>query len=226
MCVIESVAMYELPLFPLNSVLFPGTPIHLHIFEERYKRMINLCLDKQSPFGVTLIRRGLEALGPVAEPHRVGVSAHIVHTEHLAQGRMNIIALGGKRFRLLSLDRDAHSYLTGVVEDYPLPDPQPQESQRRAVLLRQQLHRYVQSLVDAGVGQLALEEIPDDPLTLAYIAAALLQIQPVEKQELLTLGSNLELLDRLQTLYRREITLLQALGEEGQESMVGGFSRN
>ncbi|MFB3052831.1 MAG: LON peptidase substrate-binding domain-containing protein, partial [Dehalococcoidia bacterium] len=50
----------ELPLFPLNSVLFPGATLPLHIFEERYKKMVNLCLESNSPFGVLLIRSGSE----------------------------------------------------------------------------------------------------------------------------------------------------------------------
>ena len=60
--------MQEIPLFPLNTVLFPNAPLRLHIFEERYKRMVNDCLAEKQPFGVVLIRHGLEALGPLAEP--------------------------------------------------------------------------------------------------------------------------------------------------------------
>ncbi len=78
--------MFEIPLFPLNTVLFPGTPIHLHIFEERYKQMINLCLQEQRPFGVVLIRNGMEALGPLAEPFHIGCTAEIAHVERLEDG--------------------------------------------------------------------------------------------------------------------------------------------
>jgi len=70
--------MFELPLFPLNTVLYPGTPLYLHIFEPRYQRMINLCLNEHRPFGVVLIRHGQEALGPLAEPYRIGCTADII----------------------------------------------------------------------------------------------------------------------------------------------------
>ena len=60
------VLMITLPLFPLNTVLFPGIPVHLHIFEERYKEMISQCLEARVPFGVVLIKSGPEALGPAA----------------------------------------------------------------------------------------------------------------------------------------------------------------
>ena len=63
--------MDELPLFPLGSVLFPGMLINLHVFEERYKQMINMCLETRQPFGVVLIKEGKEAYGP-ATPFRIG----------------------------------------------------------------------------------------------------------------------------------------------------------
>jgi len=225
--------MYELPLFPLNTVLFPSTPIHLHIFEERYKRMINHCIEKRSPFGVVLIRRGLEALGPVAEPHHIGVTANIVHVQHIAHGRMNIVAMGEKRFRLLTLERDLYPYLVGVVRDYPIQNPDPGETGELALSLKKQVRRFIQGMVDSGGGQLDsgggqfdLEHLPSDPLTLAYMAAAVLQIPPHRKQELLALDQAADLLRSLQDAYRRELALLPALRAQGQEGMAGGFSRN
>ncbi len=72
----------ELPLFPLNSVLFPGTTLPLHIFEERYKLMIGRCLESDSPFGVLLIRSGNE-LGQVAVLFVIGNTDLIVGVQHL-----------------------------------------------------------------------------------------------------------------------------------------------
>ena len=74
--------MLRLPLFPLNTVLFPKMPITLHIFEERYKQMIQHCLSEQIPFGVVLIKQGVEVNGS-AEPYLVGCTARITHTHHL-----------------------------------------------------------------------------------------------------------------------------------------------
>ena len=218
--------MFELPLFPLNSVLFPSTPIHLHIFEERYKRMIGQCIERRQPFGVALIRHGLEALGPAAEPHRIGCTAQIVHVQHLPQGRMNIVAMGEKRFRVLSLEKDAYPYLVGVVDEYPLQNPVPQEAEHLANALRQQVRRFIQGLVDANGGQFDLEQIPNDPITLAYMSAALLQIPPHQKQELLALEQAADLLVSLQGIFRREIALLSALRIEGERGKMGSFSRN
>lgn len=104
----------ELPLFPLNAVLFPGATLPLHIFEERYKQMIRRCLEERTPFGVLLIRKG-SAVGEPAEPFEIGTTAHIARLEHLQEGRMNLICLGGQRFRLLRTVR-REPYLVGEVE--------------------------------------------------------------------------------------------------------------
>ena len=104
----------ELPLFPLNSVLFPGATLPLHIFEERYKLMIGRCLQSDSPFGVLLIRSGNE-VGEATEPFEVGTTARIVRAQHLDEGRMNLVCLGERRFRLLRKLRDT-PYLVGEVE--------------------------------------------------------------------------------------------------------------
>ncbi|HQF70729.1 MAG TPA: LON peptidase substrate-binding domain-containing protein, partial [Promineifilum sp.] len=69
--------MYELPLFPLNLVLFPGMPLPLHIFEERYKEMVADCLRENRPFGVVLIAEGRAEGGAPARPHVVGCTAEI-----------------------------------------------------------------------------------------------------------------------------------------------------
>ena len=104
----------ELPLFPLNVVLFPGATLPLRIFEERYKEMIRRCLEERSPFGVVLIHKGNE-VGEPAEPFEVGTTAHIARVEHLPEGRMNLICLGGQRFRLRETIR-REPYLVGEVE--------------------------------------------------------------------------------------------------------------
>ena len=104
----------ELPLFPLNIVLFPGATMPLHVFEERYKKLVHLCLDEKRPFSVLLIRKGNE-VGEPAEPFDVGTTAHITGVQHLDEGRMNLVCLGGQRFRIVH--RLTHEpYLVGDVE--------------------------------------------------------------------------------------------------------------
>jgi Lon protease-like protein len=218
--------MFELPLFPLNTVLFPGTPLQLHIFEDRYKLMIGTCIQNRQPFGVTLIRHGAEAGGVLAEPNLVGCSAQIIHVQRLDQGRMNIVALGKERIRILSVDREAFPYLVGRVEDYPMTNPNPEITMQRAEGLRPLVERFIQVLVEAGGSQFDLRNMPEDPLALANMAATLLQISPEQKQKLLAQDQADELLANLQEVYRRELALLRALMVENSAQQIGSFSQN
>ncbi|OGO33884.1 MAG: hypothetical protein A2W35_01120 [Chloroflexi bacterium RBG_16_57_11] len=216
----------ELPLFPLNTVLFPGAPIHLHIFEERYKHMIHMCLDEQRPFGVVLIRRGAEASGPLAEPHTVGCSAMIIHSQRLEQGRMNIVAIGQQRFRILSMDSRAFPYLMGVVQPFPIEPGDPLEIARRGDHLRRQVTRFVQTQLKA-VGQvLDVTNLPEDPVELAHLAASVLQISAEQKQQLLQIVRADDLMDRVQSIYRREQALTESLLSHGERESGLPFSIN
>ena len=104
----------EIPLFPLNTVLFPGNTLPLHIFEERYKLMIGQCIAEKRPFGVILIREGAEVGGP-AEPVEVGTTARIVEAQKLDDGKLNVTVIGEQRFRVLGVRR-REPYLVGDVE--------------------------------------------------------------------------------------------------------------
>jgi Lon protease-like protein len=217
--------MEILPLFPLNTVLFPGIPLTLHIFEERYKLMMGECLRTKGPFGVVLIRKGLEALGPLAKPHTIGCSARIIQVQHLEDGRMNITAVGLERFRIHNLYRDL-PYLVGEVEDYPLQQEGVQGMQRAAARLQPWVLRYLQTLAEAGDVQVAADDLPDDPQAMAYLAAYVLQVPQATKQELLSQAKAIQLLRKIRRLYRQEIALLGALLADHPQSDPAPFSLN
>lgn len=217
--------MYELSLFPLNLVLFPGTPVQLHIFEERYKRMIADCLRMQKQFGIVLIRRGSEAGGPPAEPFGIGCTAQIVHVQRLDGGRMNITVLGGERFRILAIEHVSQPYLVGSVEKLPLSDADPSLTQALAERLQGQLEDFLRRLAGAGFGQLTIQQMPTEPAELAYMAAALLQLDVAQKQEILSTNDRVELLRTLVRHYRRELVLLGTLLAKGVPQS-GSFSTN
>ncbi len=217
--------MEILPLFPLNTVLFPGIPLSLHIFEERYKLMMDECLRTQGPFGVVLIRKGVEALGPLAKPHTVGCSAQIIQVEHLDAGRMNITAVGMERFRIHSLYRDL-PYLVGEVEEFPLQQAGAQGMKLAVDRLQPWVLRYLQTLAAAGDVQVAADDLPDDPLAMAYLAAYVLQVPQATKQELLSQAKASQLLNKIRRLYRQEIALLGALLADRPQSDTSSFSLN
>ncbi len=217
--------MIELPLFPLQMVLFPGAPLRLHIFEERYKLMINQCIQQKQPFGVVLIRSGLEAMGPLAEPHRIGTTARIIQVQRLTDGRMNIAAIGEERFEIVSLEPDLRPYLVGYVEPLDLVVANAGSLAQAGNRLHQRLERYFLTLSESGVGQFDLAKFPEDPVHLAYLSASLLQMNDLQKQAILAQERAEDLLNAVNDAYRREIALLKVITLKDHASS-GTFSIN
>jgi Lon protease-like protein len=173
--------MESLPLFPLHTVLFPGVPLPLHIFEERYKQMIAHCLAEDSPFGVVLIEQGTEAGAP-ATPYRVGTTARITRLERLDGGQMNLVAVGERCFRIEELQRD-RPYLTARVTW--LVDEEEAVPAELAGQVRDGLAGYLSRLFQLLDEEPAEIELPGEPLRLSYVTAAVLQVGVGEKQQLL-----------------------------------------
>lgn len=105
------------PLFPLNTVLFPGGPLPLRVFEPRYLDMISRCMKDDVPFGVLLIREGQE-VGPVTT-HEIGTLARITDWYQGSDGLLGVTAIGTQRFRLLAADRQDDGLNVGEVERLP-----------------------------------------------------------------------------------------------------------
>lgn len=125
----------RVPLFPLNTVLFPGGPLPLRIFEARYLDMVGRCLKEDSPFGVVLIREGGE-VGP-AETHDVGTLARIVDWYQGSDGLLGVTARGERRFRVLATERQPDGLNVGEIELLPEEDdvPLPEEYRPMATIL-------------------------------------------------------------------------------------------
>jgi uncharacterized protein len=217
--------MFELPLFPLNTVLFPGMPIQLYIFEQRYKEMIHDCLKSSQPFGVVLIRNGKEANSHLAEPHYVGCSARILDVEPLEEGRMNLVALGQQRFRILELNYKK-PYLTGMVEHFPLDQSDQQSLEAAGLRLVPWINRYMHLLNRVADVNLDPKQLPEDWLVLAYLAAVLLQVPSIEKQKLLSTECAIDLLANMNFIYRREVALLKSMITAGKQEENGFISLN
>lgn len=99
-----------LPLFPLQTVLFPGGVLPLKVFEARYIDMVRECMKREAPFGVVLIRSGQE-VGSAAEPESVGCLAHITDWDMEQPGMLLLRTRGGERFRILETRRQANEQL-------------------------------------------------------------------------------------------------------------------
>ena len=207
--------MYELPLFPLNTVLFPGMPLPLHIFEPRYREMVRVCLEEQRPFGVVLIRDGVAEGGPIADPHDVGCVAEIIEVQRLEDGRLLLMTIGQERFRILSLNHD-HAYLTGSVEAMPFAHEDPAILGKARERLRPLLLEYLQILADAGQVEFDPAQLPDDPEDILYLAAAVLQVEAEQKQHFLESQQASAVLRQLTAVYNRELGYLRLMPKADQ----------
>jgi Lon protease-like protein len=171
-----------LALFPLHTVLFPDMPLPLHIFEERYKLMIGRCVEEERPFGVVLIRTGPEVGGP-AVPHPVGTTARIAALKQMEDGRMNLIAVGEERFRILEVTRE-QPYLVARVALLVDCDPDP-DAETLVEAVQAALKVYLNDLFELLDHPQEPFDIPGDPGRLSLVAAAVLQIPLAERQQLL-----------------------------------------
>ena len=201
----------DLPLFPLNVVLFPGMVLPLHIFEPRYLEMINRCLEEEIPFGVVLIQEGHEVGGP-ARPYMVGTAARIMRVERLVDERMNITVVGTQRFRILELNR-SHSYLSAAVAQFPAINGSTRIAMEMAQKVRPKIIEYVELLSKASQTKLKLDRLPEDPTTLAFLVAIALQVNNRDKQQLLEIPGIPEMLDRERYLLSLELLLLRHMVE-------------
>jgi Lon protease-like protein len=192
----------ELPLFPLNTVLFPRGPLPLRIFETRYVDMVRRCMREGSCFGVVLLQGGGET-GPVSGVAAIGTSARIVDFNLLKDGLLGITGRGERRFRVLRLWRQDDGLNMGEVEwlDPPLSAaaaaiPVPPEHRHLADLLRR-------VLPELGEVYAGIEPRPDDA---DWVGARLVEILPIglgDKQSLLEMQDPLERLAALSPLIRR-----------------------
>lgn len=221
----------EIPLFPLkNVVLFPGMVLPLHIFEMRYREMINRCIDERLSFGVVLIKDGQE-VGAAAVPHTVGTLAKILRVERLDDGCMNITAIGVERFQVEQLHQQ-RSYLTATVRTMPTLNGSTKVASELAQKIRPRLHQYVELLSKANDADLKLDRLPEEPMTLAFLVAIALQVAPAEKQTLLERVGVPEILVSELNLLAHENMMLRYMVETQSEvqamnaGMTGGIFPN
>ena len=208
-----------LPIFPLSTVLFPNAALPLQIFEERYKLMMQHCLDSDSKMGVVLIKSGAE-VGEPAIPHSTGTVAHIVQVNKIEGGRMFVSVTGQQRFQIRNITQ-YRPYLAADVEileentEASMP-PSEMEAVRRAVT------QYLSLILGMRGGWIRETRFPSDPLVLSYFIAGMLQIDLPEKQALLEQGSASRRLEAELDLLRREA---QTLAPRVTHEMRTRFSR-
>jgi uncharacterized protein len=183
-------------LFPLHTVLFPGGPLPLRIFETRYTDMVRRCMRTQEPFGVVLIQEGDEA-GVVATTATVGCTARIVDFHTLHDGLLGISCVGERKFRVLRVWRADDGLNMGEVAWLPVePElPVPADCERLASTLRRALEELAEHYENVA-------RKFDDAAWIGARVAELLPIELADKQALLELDDPIERLRSLLTVVR------------------------
>ena len=186
----SKIAVRELPLFPLPEVvLFPTRPLPLHIFEFRYRIMMNTILDSDRRFGVLL-------WDPVqGKPATVGCCAEILQYQRLPDDRMKMLTLGQQRFRVLEYVREK-PYKVGLVEwiEDHSPVKDLQTLAREVEQLLRDVVRLSAKLTDQNIE--LPEGIPDLPTELSYWVASNLYNVAAEQQALLEMQDTAARLER------------------------------
>jgi len=184
----------NVPLFPLNTVLFPGGLLPLRIFEQRYLEMAKACLRDGTPFGVCLIREGAE-VGTPATHEELGCLARIAQWDMQQLGLLQLVAHGGERFRVLARRVRADGLILADIEllaedaDTPLPE--------KFRACRQLLERIV---AEHGERLFARPFLLDSSAWVGARLAEVLPLPAAAKQKLLELDDSLQRLEILQRL--------------------------
>src|SRR3954470_24733748 len=182
----RSVSLVEIPLFPLNVVLMPGTPLPLHIFEERYKQMVNECLDGETEFGMVLADE--------SGTRQVGCTARIVElVQRYDDGRMVIRAEGTRSFKLNNI-LTGKSYYVGEVEY--LEDDMEEDVTALAEECVALLERVVEAATEGSVGI----EIEPPYHNLSFTIAGRIEFDLETRQQILELSTEKGRLEKVKGL--------------------------
>lgn len=185
----------QIPLFPLQTVLYPDGPLPLRIFEARYLDMISACLRDDAPFGVVQIQRGSET-GP-SEIWAVGTLARITDWYQGSDGILGVTAIGDRRFRVLSQQQEEDGLLRGEVELLPQPEPAALPEEYLALV----------QILDGVLGDLGrlYEDLPrkyEDAVWISYRFAEILPFTPEQKQNCLEIDDPMERLQLIRDALR------------------------
>ena len=204
--------MSDIPLFPLNVVLMPGAPLPLHIFEERYKQMVNECLESESEFGMVLADE--------SGTRRVGCTAKIVElVERYDDGRMLILVEGSRRFKLNSI-LTGKPYYVGDVE-YLEEEPEEEDVTALAEECIALLERVVEAATEGSVGI----EIKPPYRNLSFAIAGRIEFDLEARQQILELTSEEERLMKVKDLLSAAAERLEREQRAREKAQKNGHLR-
>jgi Lon protease-like protein len=207
----RSTRLSDIPLFPLNVVLLPGAPLPLHIFEERYKQMVNECLESESEFGMVLADE--------SGTRRVGCTARIVElVERYEDGRMLILVEGSRRFKLNNI-LTGRSYYMGEIE-YLEEEPE-EDVNALAEECIALLERVVEAATEGSVGI----EIEPPYRNLSFAIAGRVEFDLETRQQILELTSEKERLQKVKELLTAAAQRLERERQAREKAQTNGHLR-
>lgn len=204
-----------LPLFPLGTVMFPGMPLPLRVFEERYRRMLADRHLSDPAFGIVLLRSGRDTgERPVPDVQRTGTAIRILSRRRLAGGQSDLMVRGTRRFTIRSVNWDlGYGLATVDWQDDRAGDPDALARTMPQTLVA--FDRYVASVTAITGRPFSGVRLSQDPVTASWDLAARLPLHTWERQRLLERESAAERFADLAYLVRREQRLLAAGGVLG-----------
>lgn len=197
-----------LGLFPLNTVLVPGAILRLHIFEDRYKRLISECIAERRAFGVVLDRDGRET-GEDLDPVDIGTAAEIQEVSMLSQGRLFIVTRGSRRFRVNHVIGKV-PYWSAEVEYLDEPVGLAETAERLRISAVDYFKDYLCALFALEHGDIDRLALPTDAAASSYLIADAMRIGSAMKQRLLEAVSASDRLRDEVVLLDRETRRLRA----------------
>jgi Lon protease-like protein len=199
----------ELPIFELPVVILPGELLPLHIFEERYKRMIGHCLDNAEPFGIVFRDEGGNA-------HRIGCMARVTEVvERFDDGRMNVVVAGEQPFKVLERF-EAGDFPAGEVEPIDASDDREEEDPEAASVAREAFAELVRRVSGEPPDSAELEA------ENSYGIAARVELPPDTKQALLELRSEPDRMRMLGNALRALVAALARSRDIAERAKMNG----
>jgi Lon protease-like protein len=210
----------RLSLFPLELVLFPGAPLPLHIFEPRYRQMLHDCLQADRRFGIIFRPRDIAELD--LEAGRIGCVAHVDETEMLPDGCSNIIVHGVRRFAFRRFAASETPYHVGEVTDYD-DDEEPSVSlEAPATRVRELFERVGRAARLIADDADPIPSLPDDPAMLSFSVASYIDLEPPDRQRLLTSRSPSDRLEEVERILERALEPIELRASVHARSKTNG----
>ncbi|MFO7947177.1 MAG: LON peptidase substrate-binding domain-containing protein [Armatimonadota bacterium] len=218
----------RLSIMPMFQVLFPGMPMPLDLWEDRYIKLARQCSETDTEFGIVLIEEGKEVGGPVKTTYKIGTTARVAHTREMDDHTAALV-VGQEKFRIVDIVK-TQPVMQAAVE--MVPDMQ--EISVSAEFVEDtcaEFGEYMTMMLKlVGFPDIDIE-IPDDPNRLSYMIAAHLRCGAKVRQELLEMDDPRKRLGRSRELMqeaRDEYRVILAAREEAPDELLDGgiFSNN